>query len=264
MQVLRCPVCKSGLKPNDKSFSCPNGHSFDKAKEGYVNLLTGSKAGSLIGDNKDMARCRREFLEKGYFQPLADKAVEIIREENSLAVLDICCGEGYYSSAVANGTSAVVLGFDISKDMVRLAAKRKSKAEFFVANMADIPVADGVFDCALHFFAPFCEKEFARVIKKGGILISVAPAAKHLWEMKQKLYVEPYLNDENAPELDGFRLERTIHAGGKISLESQADIDALFRMTPYFYHTSQADKAKLAVLDKLETQTDFLIRIYRR
>lgn len=264
MIKLLCPVCKSKLNKNDRSLKCENGHCFDIAKEGYVNLLTGSKAGSLIGDNRDMARSRKSFLEKGYFRPLADSLCKIINDINPSSILDICCGEGYYTQLISENCKAETLGFDISKEMVRLAAKRKCGAEFFVANMADIPLADASIDCAVHLFAPFCEKEFARITAEGGCLISVCPGEDHLWELKSALYDMPYKNEEISPEITGFTFENAVHTRARIKLETQEDIEALFRMTPYYYHTSEADRQKLASLGTLTTQTDFYIRIYRR
>lgn len=264
MDKLLCPVCKKNMVNTGAALRCESGHSFDIAKEGYVNLLVGSKSGAATGDNKDMARCRKSFLDKGYFEPLAKGLCEIINRKSFKTVLDICCGEGYYTEYIKKNTSAKVYGFDLSKEMVRLAAKRKSGARLFVANMAAIPVADGFADCAIHLFAPFCEKEFARVIRKGGCLISVCPGKSHLWQLKETLYSTPYENEEAAPEIEGFELEKAINIKENITLPSTGDIDELFRMTPYYYHTSASDKQKLASLDSLETLTDFYIRIYRR
>ena len=264
MEFLLCPVCKNELKLQDRSFVCEKGHCFDIAKEGYVNLVTGSKSGALIGDNKDMARSRKAFLDKGYFSSLSDALCNIIGSIHAESVLDICCGEGYYSEKIADTLSCSVYGFDLSKEMIRLAAKRKSKAEFFVANMADIPIADNSIDCAIHLFAPFCEKEFLRVIKQGGYLISVCPGAKHLWEMKAAIYDKPYENEEVSPDLQGFTLEKSTNAVSHITLTDNNNIDSLFKMTPYYYHTSAQDKAKLLSLDTLTTCVDFYIRIYRK
>ena len=264
MGILLCPVCKSELNRNIRSFSCEKGHCFDIAKENYVNLLTGSKSGDLTGDNKDMARSRKAFLDKGYFSSLADALCKEISDIHPTTVLDICCGEGYYAEAVKSNCDTEVYGFDLSKEMIRLAAKRRCGAEFFVANMANIPIADGSIDCAIHLFAPFCEKEFLRVIKEGGYLISVCPGAKHLWEMKATLYEKPYENEEVSPTLPGFSLCRAFNASQYITLESTQDIEALFKMTPYYYHTSENDKAKLLSLGTLTTRVDFYIRIYRK
>jgi 23S rRNA (guanine745-N1)-methyltransferase len=264
MGILLCPVCKSELKQQGRSFVCEKGHCFDIAKEGYVNLITGSKSGDLTGDNKDMARSRKAFLDKGYFGSLSDALCDIIKSIHAENILDICCGEGYYAEEIANKLNCSVYGFDLSKEMIRLAAKRKSKAEFFVANMANIPIADNSIDCAIHLFAPFCEKEFLRVIKPGGYLISVCPGAKHLWEMKAAVYEKPYENEEDSPVLTGFSLDKAVNADNYITLADNSDIEALFKMTPYYYHTAAQDKEKLLSLDTLKTRVDFYIRIYRK
>lgn len=241
---------------------CENTHSFDIAKEGYVNLLTGSKSGSLIGDNRDMARSRKSFLDKGYFAPAAQAVCLELSAFKPHSVLDICCGEGYYTQLIAEACDADIYGFDLSKEMVRLAAKRKCNTTFFVANMSDIPLADSSIDCAVHLFAPFCEKEFLRVIRSGGHLISVCPGADHLFEMKSVLYDTPYKNEEICPDIDGFTLQKAFNSTHTAQLNCREDIEALFKMTPYYYHTSPKDKEKLLSLDSLETTIDFYIRVY--
>lgn len=264
MKALLCPVCKSELSESNNALRCINSHSFDIAKEGYVNLITGSKSGSLMGDNREMSRSRKSFLDKDYFQPAAQSICRTLSDLNPSTVLDICCGEGYYTQLISQTLKADIYAFDISKEMVRLAAKRKCPAVFFVANMSDIPLADNSIDCAVHLFAPFCEKEFLRVIKPGGHLISVCPGAEHLWEMKSVLYDVPYRNDEHCPDIEGFTLQQAFNSTHTAHLACREDIDALFRMTPYYYHTSPKDKEKLLTLDSLETKIDFYIRIYRK
>ncbi|MBQ5823412.1 MAG: methyltransferase domain-containing protein [Clostridia bacterium] len=264
MEALLCPVCKSELTKNGNALRCANTHSFDTAKEGYVNLLTGSKSGSLIGDNREMARSRKSFLDKGYFEPAAKAVCRELMTLRPETVLDICCGEGYYTQMIKESCECKVYGFDISKEMVRLAAKRKCGATFFVANMSDIPLEDNSIDCAVHLFAPLCEKEFLRVIKPGGYLISVCPGTDHLWEMKAVLYDTPYKNEELCPEIDGFTAVKTFNSVHTAKLTCREDIDALFKMTPYYYHTSAQDKEKLLTLDSLKTKIDFYIRIYRK
>ena len=127
MTNIICPVCSNFLLKEGRSYKCLNNHCFDEAKEGYVNLLVGSKSGSLIGDNKDMAKSRRDFLSKGYFSPLADEIIKIAQESQKEKpyLCDICCGEGWYGDYIRSRISCEMTGFDISREMVRLAAKRK-------------------------------------------------------------------------------------------------------------------------------------------
>lgn len=258
--MLICPVCGKQLNIASRCASCDGGHHFDMAKEGYVNLLRTNKNGDKIGDDKLAARCRRDFLNKGYYAPLKDALVALFANKQG-SLLDICCGEGYYTHALGAIPGLQVYGFDISKEMVRLAAKR-GNITAFVANMASVPVADCSFDYATHLFAPFNEKEFARVLKPGGTLYTVIPGSHHLWGLKQALYDTPYLNDEQLPKTETLKLIGSQKITASIHLECPEDIEAVFRMTPYYFHTGDADKQKLTAYQTLDTPIEFVIGQY--
>lgn len=259
--MLLCPVCGDALCFRSRTAACGKGHSFDLAKEGYVNLLRSSKNGDLIGDDKQSARSRRDFLNKGYYRILRDHLAGLFIDKKG-SLLDICCGEGYYTSALGHDELSVY-GFDISREMVRLAAKRGG-GTCFVANMASIPVADGSFDYATHLFAPFNEKEFCRVLKPGGSLYTVIPGSRHLFGLKQALYETPYENDERLPETEKLRLVGTTKLSAQITLDDPEDIEAVFRMTPYYFHTSSKDRQKLEQISCLHTPIEFVIAEYKK
>ena len=260
--MLICPVCNEMLHQENRTFTCSRGHSFDLAKEGYVNLLRSGKSGDLIGDDKLSARSRRDFLNKGYYASLQRSLCEIFADRQG-SVLDICCGEGYYTSALGRNPNLSVYGFDISKEMIRLAAKR-GHATFFVANMASIPMEENSVDYAIHLFAPFLEDAFCRVLKPGGSLFTVVPGRFHLWGLKQAVYDTPYENDEQLPSTNILEFVGSQKVTANITLTSQEDIQAVFRMTPYYFHTSQKDKEKLLLLDTLETSVEFVIAQYKK
>ena len=260
--MLICPVCSEPLCVCAHTMRCNRGHCFDIAKEGYVNLLRSSKSGDRIGDDKFSARSRRDFLTKGYYAPLRNALCRLFADRQG-SVLDICCGEGYYTSALGENPNLQVFGFDISREMVRLAAKR-GKGTYFVANMASIPVCDSSFDYATHLFAPFNEKEFARVLKPGGSLYTVIPGANHLFGLKQALYDTPYRNDEMLPKTELLQLVGTQKIAADIELTTPEDIESVFRMTPYYFHTSQTDREKLASYDRLYTPIEFVIAHFRK
>lgn len=262
-----CPVCGEDMYPEEKALKCKNGHSFDCAKEGYVNLLTSShKSGDLTGDNKSMALCRQSFLNKGYFSCLSSFLSKYINEkcQKESVILDICCGEGYYSSEVLKSRELSLYGFDLSKSMVRLAAKRKLPASFFVANISKIPMKSHSIDLAFHLFAPFHEKEFSRVLKKDGVILTVVPGENHLFELKCKIYEKPYKNDEKLPQTESLKLKRTYKVKDTVRLTSSSDIESLFMMTPYYYRTSQKDRDKIKSLDFLEVTVEFVIGEYMK
>lgn len=251
------------MEETGRALRCEAGHSFDLAKEGYVNLLTGSKPADAMGDNKQAARFRRDFLNAGYYAPLRD-ALTARFQGRSGALLDLCCGEGYYTAALGQNPNLTVYGFDLAREMVRLAAKRNAGLTLFVANLARIPVADAAFDWATLLFAPFGEAELCRVLRPGGRLTLVVPGRRHLFGLKQAVYEKPYENDEALPAAERLRLLGTQKATGRITLRSQADVQAVFRMTPYYYRTSPADRAKLDGLDELETEIEFVLAEYEK
>lgn len=260
--MLICPVCRLHLEFQKGLARCDNGHCFDIAKEGYVNLLRSSKSGDLIGDDKASARCRRDFLNKGYYSLLQKALCDYFADRHG-SVLDICCGEGYYTSALGLNPNLTVYGFDISREMVRLAAKRGG-CSYFVANMASIPIAEGSMDYATHLFAPFQEASFARVLRSGGRLVTVIPGRKHLFGLKQALYETPYENDEQLPQTSILKLVSVTKVTDHITLQSQEDIQAVFRMTPYYFHTSDKDKEKLLALSQLDTPVEFVLAEYEK
>ncbi|MBQ6600245.1 MAG: methyltransferase domain-containing protein [Clostridia bacterium] len=266
MIKLICPVCGRKLEKKDRSFVCEASHCFDISKEGYVNLLHGKhKSGSLIGDNRDMASSRRLFLNKGYFSALSDGLIELIKELSppSPVLCDICCGEGYYGEKVKDAIDCELASFDISKEMLRLCAKRKKSDLCFVANGNSIPLEDESVDLAFHLFAPFNEKEFSRIVKKGGTIITVVSGENHLYELKEILYDTPYKNDEAPPDTTSLILKEKRKFSKKVLLESREDIDSLFKMTPYYYHTSDTDKKKLDSHEALEVTTEFAAYVYK-
>lgn len=260
--MLICPVCGQPIFPDGNVLRCDKGHSFDLAKEGYVNLLRSAKSGDRIGDDKLSARSRRDFLNKGYYAPLRDFLCQLFSEKAG-TVADICCGEGYYTAALGENKNLHLFGFDISREMVRLAAKR-GNGTYFVANLASIPLKNGSMDYAVHLFAPFHGASFAKILKPGGRLYSVVPGRYHLWGLKRALYDTPYENDEALPETEHLTFLGSRKVTAAITLSSQEDIQAVFRMTPYFFRTSEADKAKLLALDSLETPIEFLIGEYEK
>ena len=263
---LLCPVCGTELLKHEKRLVCSNNHSFDIASEGYVNLLLKGKNGSLIGDNRAMALARRDFLNKGYYCSLAQalkNELDLLNIEHPTAA-DICCGEGYYTDYISKDRDGDFFGFDISKEMIRLAAKRKSKAQFAVANMKSLPLKDDSIDFATHLFAPFCEEEFARILSDRGILISVIPGRYHLFELKAAVYDTPYENAESLPDYKTLSLMDQKRIKTHVTLQSNDDILTLFSMTPYYYRTSPQNRQKLADISKLDVTLDFVMNIFKK
>ena len=260
-----CPVCRKELESNGISYICSEGHCFDIAKKGYVNLLMSNSAGRH-GDDKLMVRARTEFLNAGYYAPLADRLVSIAKGlvSGPAVIIDAGCGEGYYSAAIEQAGIGRVTGIDISREALIAAARRGKGMALAVASTADMPVPDECADIVLNVFSPLFEDEFCRVLKDGGHLIRVVPMEKHLWEIKALVYDKPYENDAVELELNGFALESTDELRYDISLESGEMIRNLFMMTPYYYKTGENDQKKLQSADKLKTAVEFCVAVYRK
>lgn len=266
MEIMKCPVCGQALEHENRIWRCADRHSYDIAKEGYVNLLSARRSGELIGDNREMALSRRDFLNKGYYAPLAEAVTKCLYRYSSDGdtVLDICCGEGYYTAYAAERLDRRFYGFDLSKNMVRLAAKRKVSAAFFVANIAAIPIADGAVKAAFHLFAPFHAPEFRRVIADDGVILTAIPGRDHLYGLKEVLYDQPYRNDEKEPSAEGLIAVERIRVRGEITLECREDINALFQMTPYYYHTPSLGMKRLEERAALTTPIEFILIVYKK
>lgn len=263
-----CPICRKELLERESSLVCKNGHSFDLAKEGYCYLLpVQSKKTKAPGDNKEMIDSRARFLSKGYYDAfafsLAKQCEEIAKNKNAkINILDMGCGEGYYSQIIAdylsnNGIEYSLLAIDISKFAVKRGAKRKIKnASFAVASCFDCPVKDGWADIIINVFAPFAQNEINRILKKDGRLIYAVPGARHLFGMKSVLYDKPYENEVKELSYDGFRNEKTVEVSSSISVPKD-DIASLFCMTPYFWKTPKDGEERLSKLSSLETEIHF-------
>ncbi len=256
--IFICPVCKGRLLKMGESYRCMQGHSFDKAKQGYVNLLMAGGQGKRHGDDRLMVAARRHFLDKGYYEPLREAVKQPVGQGHT--VLDVGCGEGYYTLALAENNE--VCGIDISKDALKLAAKRCPASEFAVASIGNIPLSDGAVDIIVNIFAPDSPAEYLRVLKSGGRLITAVPMERHLFELKATIYDEPYLNPAVNIEREGFTLTAAKELKYSITLGSAEDIDALFKMTPYYYKTSTRDQGKLKGLSSLSVGLEFMICEY--
>ncbi len=271
MSIFICPVCGKKLEISGKSYICPNRHTFDMAKSGYVNLLPTNNSGSVHGDNKLMLRARREFLEKGYYKPLCDAVCRTVAKYcgNGYIILDAGCGEGYYTTAVKaifdkSDIAIDMYGIDISKDAVDMAAKRKSGVNFAAASVFHIPVMSESCDILLTMFAPYCGEEYRRVLKSDGIMIMAIPSESHLWELKSKIYDTPYKNEVKDYQLDGFEFLGAEKIGYTMEISENSDIFSLFSMTPYYYKTGKTEQQRLNELKFLETQAEFEILTYKK
>lgn len=269
-----CPVCKKKLKKLDNVLHCQNGHSFDIARKGYVNLLTTNKRNPKnSGDNAEMVKSRTNFLNKNYYLPLAERIAQTAKQNlngKTPMVIDSGCGEGFYTCVYAKALpDAKIFGIDISKSavshcMTRVHISGLQNCEFAVASSFELPFIKESADMIISTFAPVSNDEYARVLKKGGKLIVVSPSAKHLFELKSVSYDTPYENKPNVYGLNKFtKTDEQIYEY-KQNIASTQDILDLFSMTPYLYKTSAEGIERLKALDSLEVTCGFCIQVYNK
>ena len=262
-----CPLCKKQLNTDSgKSAVCPSGHSFDKSRKGYYNLLIGR--GGAHGDNKEMVIARRAFLERGLYEPLASFVAESVAELIPFggAVLDAGCGEGYYTLAIKRASEkkgASVSAFDISKDAVTEAARKGAADDFAVCGSYHMPIADGSVDALVNTFSPLAIEETRRVIKAGGHFIMAIPGEEHLFGLKSAVYKTPYKNTVEDTAIDGFKLISKNELRYEMKLDN-GGLGDLFLMTPYAYRTRPEDKERVLSLPSLTTEAHFYVLIYER
>ena len=268
-----CPVCGEPLQrhPAGNRYTCGNQHSFDLAKEGHLNLLPVQyKHSKEPGDSKAMMIARREFLEAGFYEPMAKAVAMMIDAINTkgqdLSLLDLGCGEGYYSRKLADGcvhSERIALhGIDIAKFAVAAAAKKQPKARFIVASSNRLPYPDRYFDVVLRVFAPSDDDELKRVLKPAGRLLTVTPGPRHLWQLKQFIYAEVKEHAEESPAPQGFERLAAQRISYKITPNAQQRM-ALLQMTPFAWRADESAQLALNSVSKLDIETDFILTLWR-
>ena len=262
--MLICPNCGKALSMLGSAYKCGGAHSFDIASSGYCNLLCGSKPGEYTGDSREMVAARRRFLDTGAYEKLRDAVCERVMELSPETAVDAGCGEGYYTREIAKCVSSEIIGIDISKSATQYAAKRDKKTVYVTASAYHMPVADNSADLVLSLFAPTPAEEFSRILKPDGCVLAVVPGTEHLWELKQAIYDEPYLNREDKHSIDGFSLIDKKKIIYEASVVGNENISALFSMTPYIHRTSKEGMDRLSRLEDINLTLSFVLLTYKR
>ena len=262
---LLCPLCGQPLFLADRVYKCEAGHSFDVARQGYVNLLPVQQKHSLNpGDTKEQVLGRREFLDGGFYAPIAQAVCDLAREAGCTGpILDVGCGEGYYSAKLKEALDAELVGLDISKEAVRYAAGRYKDARWLCASAAHLPVADHSVGLLTSLFAITIPEEFSRVLRPDGAYIQVLAAADHLLGLKNIIY--PTLTEkpkDSVPELPGFRLEKSVPVTFAFTVEGR-QVQNLLNMTPHVYRIGREGAARLEATERLADRASCVVNLYR-
>lgn len=262
---FRCPICAQGLEPEGRAWVCPQKHSFDLARQGYVNLLTVQQKHSLApGDTREQVLSRRAFLEAGFYVPISDALNRAALDYGAQGdILDVGCGEGYYSARLADAMNAKLTGLDISKEAVRCAAAKYKQHTWLCATAAHIPVPDHEAGTLTSLFAITLPEEFHRVLRPGGLFFQVLAAEDHLMGLKSIVYDRLTHKEKNTvPRLEGFELLESRPIRFSFHLEGE-QVRSLFAMTPHLFRIGKDGAARLASTTQLDDTASCVLNIYR-
>ena len=265
MQLI-CPICGQMLSAEEKTLRCGRGHSFDIARQGYVNLLTVDRKHSLNpGDTREQVLSRRAFLEAGFYRPILDALIDAARELNLRGpILDVGCGEGYYSAGLARALGAQLTGLDISKEAVRCAAAKYKDHRWLCATAAHIPVEDGAAQLLTSLFALTLPEEFSRVLGEDGYYFQVLAAQDHLLGLKSIIYPElKFKEKDSVPELPGFSLVKSVPIRFSFTVEGE-QVQNLFSMTPHVFRIGKEGAENLRKTGILTDTASCLLNVYRK
>ena len=263
--MVICPLCEKPLNRNDKNWCCENGHSFDIARQGYVNLLTVQQKHSLNpGDTREMVLARRQFLEAGYYLPIGETLKKLVSQHapDAQCVLDVGCGEGYYLTHLPHIPQRV--GIDISKEAVRCAAAKYKDNLWFTATASHLPFENGSFDCLLSMFALTMEEEYHRVLKPGGLFLQVLAGKNHLTGLKKIIYPTLTEKEKNLqPELTGFTLLASETLTFDFTLTEGEQVQNLLSMTPHVWRISKEAAQTLRETTSLQDRAEVIFNLYQ-
>ena len=262
--AFACPICQENLTLIETSLKCSNRHSFDLAKFGYVNLAPQIKQSANY--DKENFQNRQQILEAGFYQAILEGISDILATKPSAkTVLDIGCGEGFYSRKLQESHSdKIFYAFDISKDSVQIAAKSEPNwaVNWFVGDLARLPIKDASMDILLDIFSPANYGEFRRVLSKDGILIKVVPTENHLKEIRQmvqdQLTKKDYSNQDIKEHFQEHFSIQSSQIGSLTKSITPEQRQALLSMTPLLFHVDQT-KIDWSQLTEITIEAEILV-----
>ena len=262
---LICPICGKELNIQERSYVCEGNHRFDIARQGYVNLLTVNQKHSLNpGDTREQVLSRRAFLEEGHYAPIAQALIETAKELGASGpILDVGCGEGYYSTRLADALGKELAGFDISKEAVRCAAAKYKGPQWFTATAAHIPVENNSVGLMTSLFALTLPEEFHRVLKSDGYYFQVLAAQDHLLGLKSIIYPElKFKEKDSVPELAGFRRVCSVPIRFPFTAEGE-QVRNLLYMTPHLFRISKEGARALESTQSLTDTASCMLNVFQ-
>jgi len=272
-EILICPICRKLLHKIGNSLKCENGHSYDVARSGYVNLLPpGKKSNAQTGDPEEMVIARRDFLARGFYDEYVRRCAALSRkysEGDIEVILDAACGEGHHTCVLAKEMSTkFTLGIDAAKkaaDVAMKNAKRENLSDimFAAGNIFSLPICDGSCDLVTVLFAPIPHGEAHRVLKDGGLLTVCSAGKDHLFELRRMIYDEVRIKETEVDCFDGFKLCERENISYGIHL-SNGELNSLFMMTPFYMRSTAEAKARIQNAVEADVTVSVDCTVYRK
>jgi 23S rRNA (guanine745-N1)-methyltransferase len=273
MSILKCPVCNQPLTLGDKTAACEAGHSFDRARNGYLNLLLASQRNSPEpGDAPEMLRSRRAILQSGVYDAMAEATNAAVREalggKIDAQIVDLGCGEGFFLRRLRESltTPGDLYGVDISRAGVKMAASTDRAIIWLVASLHESPFMPASVDVALSMFSPIDAADVKRILKPGGVLITVTPGPDHLDALRAIIYptVVPHSpTPAFAAEDASFTLVNSTRTRTNAAVSTKDDVMNLLAMTPFYWNISLETKARVEMVDRLDFTVDVMVNVFR-
>jgi 23S rRNA (guanine745-N1)-methyltransferase len=275
---LACPLDGASFGTYSKTLRCPNGHSFDEARQGYVHLLpVQHKKSREPGDSPAMVEARTRFLDAGFYRPISEQlntlALKQLPTADHLCVVDAGCGEGYYlvnflAALLERGgaNSATLIGLDIAKPAVHAATRRNKQITWLVASNRNPAVVPNTVDMIFCMFGFPDYAAFRHILKPGGMLVLVEAGSEHLLELREIIY--PEVRKSPPPSLEkaeqqGFSLEEMSELRYQTDALKREQIADLLVMTPHLYRATREGKEAAAKLESIRLTVDVLFRVLK-
>ena len=274
-QNLACPIDGVPLTSRGKQLVCENGHAFDIARQGYVNLLpVQHKRSKEPGDSKEMVLARANFLNSGVYVRIATKLAEIVYNyiagDKPVCLMDAGCGDGYYFDVIFNSlknkegySDLSFIGLDISKPAIVEATKRNKQITWIVGTNRQPPVSDasvGVIICVFGFHS---FEGFHEILESGGKVILVEPGPDHLKELREIIYADVKKSDPSDLsylEETGLLVKEEQKLKFKTGEINNEQIKNLLLMTPHFYRANKGGRDAAVNLQQLDLTVDVVFR----
>ena len=252
LDLLWCPNCAEALTHRDGSVVCTAGHTFDLARQGYLNLL--GRAVPANADTAEMVAARDRFLSRGWYAALAEGLEEILRSRPAGLWVEVGAGTGYYLAYVLRRLGGRGVAVDVSPAASRRAARAHDQLGAIVADVwGRLPIRDAAAEAVLCVFAPRNPAEFARILRPDGALVIVSPQPDHLTELRGPLGlldIEADKQDRISRTLaDLFTAAESVECRYRVSLDAASVIDLVSMGPNAFHHDHRRLAAQVAALD---------------